>query len=155
MQRKGFTLIELLIVISIIGILASIVLVGLGSFRARGRDARRIADLRSVQNALEIYFTRNNTYPAAGNWASVATALATVGVQTTPNDPLNAAPYVYAYGPNPVGCGAAAAPCLNYALAARLEDITNQVLANDVDGTVYTLACGTAGPTDDTYCVQF
>jgi prepilin-type N-terminal cleavage/methylation domain-containing protein len=55
MNKKGFTLIEVLTVVAIIGLLASIVLVGLGSFRTRGRDTRRIADLRSTQNALELY----------------------------------------------------------------------------------------------------
>ena len=51
-KEKGFTLIEMLIVVATIGLLASVVLVGLGSFRSRGRDARRIADIRSVQNSL-------------------------------------------------------------------------------------------------------
>jgi prepilin-type N-terminal cleavage/methylation domain-containing protein len=40
---KAFTIIELLVVISIIGILATIVLAPLSTSRAKGRDARRIA----------------------------------------------------------------------------------------------------------------
>lgn len=62
-KEKGFTLIELLIVVAIIGLLASAVLVGLGGFRARGRDARRIADLRETRKALELYYIKNNKYP--------------------------------------------------------------------------------------------
>ena len=53
MKQKGFTLIELLVVIAIIGMLVSIVLVALGPARARGRDARRISDVRQMSTALE------------------------------------------------------------------------------------------------------
>lgn len=66
MNRKGFTLIEILIVVAIIGILASIVLVGLGPARRAGQDARRIADLRQIQTALELYHNKNGTYPNFG-----------------------------------------------------------------------------------------
>lgn len=65
--RKGFTLIELLIVIAIIGILASVVLVGLGPARRSGVDARRIADVRQLQNILELYFNACGTYPTTTN----------------------------------------------------------------------------------------
>ena len=55
-RRGGFTLIELLVVIAIIGILASIVLASLNSARQKSRDARRIADIKQIQLALELYF---------------------------------------------------------------------------------------------------
>ena len=54
--KRGFTLIELLVVIAIIGILASVVLASLNSARKKGRDARRVADIKQVQLALELYF---------------------------------------------------------------------------------------------------
>lgn len=63
MNRAGFTLIEMLVVVAIIGLLSSIILVGLGDVRRDARDTRRISDIRQIQNALEIYYTAKLSYP--------------------------------------------------------------------------------------------
>ncbi len=55
-KHRGFTLIELLVVIAIIGLLASIVVVSLGPSRAKSRDARRVADLRQINIAMEMCY---------------------------------------------------------------------------------------------------
>lgn len=52
---RGFTLIELLVVISIIGLLSSVVLASLSTARASARDSERIAAVKQIQNALELY----------------------------------------------------------------------------------------------------
>lgn len=65
-EKQGFTLIELLVVISIIGLLSSIVLTSVNSARVKARDARRRADMKQVQTALEFYFDSNNAYPSIG-----------------------------------------------------------------------------------------
>lgn len=64
-NQKGFTLIELLVVIAIIGLLASVVLLALNSARAKSRDAKRVADVRQIVSALELYFNDQSSYPAS------------------------------------------------------------------------------------------
>jgi len=62
MKKRGFTLIELLVAVAILAILSS---VGLSTFigsQKKARDARRRADLKSIQNALEQYYLTNNAY---------------------------------------------------------------------------------------------
>lgn len=60
MKNRGFTLIELLVVIAIIGILAAIIMVSLGSARAKARDVRKMADTRSLMSAMELYKNDNS-----------------------------------------------------------------------------------------------
>jgi prepilin-type N-terminal cleavage/methylation domain-containing protein len=65
-KNKGFTLIELLVVIAIIGLLASVVLLALNSARAKSRDAKRLADIRQIASAFELYFNDKYSYPITG-----------------------------------------------------------------------------------------
>jgi len=69
--QQGFTLIELLVVIAVIGILAAVIMASLNDARAKARDAKRLADLKQVQTALELYRNDNNGYPI-GNWNSLS-----------------------------------------------------------------------------------
>src|SRR3989344_9497938 len=53
-KSKGFTLIELLIVITIIGILASLTLASYSGTQQKARDAVRKSDLAQIKRALEL-----------------------------------------------------------------------------------------------------
>lgn len=64
MKKKGFTLVELLVVIAIIGLLSTLAVVALNSARAKARDAKRVADVKQMQTALELYFNDQNAYPS-------------------------------------------------------------------------------------------
>lgn len=156
-SKKGFTLIEILVVVAIIAILSSVVLIGLGPTRRAGRDARRISDLRQVQNGLELYFNHCGAYPGGASnvagcttgsgltgqagYTSMGTALVTAGAaQNVPQDPSspNAA---YRYSST---SGA------NYVLSTVLEDTANPALTGQAPITGYTEQCGQAG----LYCVN-
>ncbi len=103
----GFTLIELLVVISIIGLLSSIVLTSVNSARAKARDARRRADIKQVQTALEFYYDTNNAYPSIGTddvgylISGLAGPLAQY-LSIIPTDPGNGW-HAYQYVRGPVG----------------------------------------------------
>jgi prepilin-type N-terminal cleavage/methylation domain-containing protein len=64
-SQKGFTLIELLVVIAIIGLLSTLAVVALNSAREKSRDSKRVADVKQIQTALELYFADSSSgYPA-------------------------------------------------------------------------------------------
>lgn len=93
--RRGFTLIELLIVISIIGVLSSIVLASLDSARTRARDARRMADLHSLETAIVLYLVTNGSFPnndtsgsTAGDWSAAYKAQLAPYISKPPLDPV-------------------------------------------------------------------
>jgi prepilin-type N-terminal cleavage/methylation domain-containing protein len=60
--NKGFTLIELLVVIAIIGLLSSIMTASLSAARSKSRDTKRVAEMRSIEKAINLYTLSNNGY---------------------------------------------------------------------------------------------
>lgn len=71
-KNQGFSLIEILVVISIIGLLASFVLIALNSARGKSRDSKRLSEAAQVHTALELFFSEHGGYPSgtAGQIAS-------------------------------------------------------------------------------------
>lgn len=64
--KKGFTLIELMVVITIVGLLASMVLAGLSVSQKNARDTVRVNNVKELQKALELYRNANGgNYPCA------------------------------------------------------------------------------------------
>lgn len=141
--NKGFTLIELLVVIAIIGLLAGVVFASLNTARQKARDARRVADLKQIQLALELYFDDNRFYAVAlGD-------LDPTYIPQVPTDPLSATQnYAYAR------CGTGNT---DYTLAADLEDNGHAVLRGDVDTATCSLIGQTPADCADAggaYCVE-
>ncbi len=142
-RTRGFTLIELLVVIAIIGILSSVVLASLNSARQKGRDSRRIADIKQLQLALELFYDSCGVYPstlatsATNSGCPSGTTLGSF-IATVPLDPQTKAAYKYAA----LGSGTV---CSNYHIGAVLET-DHSALGTDADVAVQT-AC-TGGGTD-------
>ena len=74
-KSRGFTLIELLVVIAIIGILSSVVLASLNSARAKGRDSRRVSDLKQMANQVALLGETTSLGCTAGTAASTCSTL--------------------------------------------------------------------------------
>lgn len=81
-QQAGFSLIELLVVISIIGILTTVLVMNFVGSRDRAHDAQKIQNLNSIKNALRMYYNDNQSYPDTwvnfiGTSGYIATGLGT------------------------------------------------------------------------------
>lgn len=146
-STRGFTLIELLVVIAIIGILSSVVLASLNSARKKGRDARRIADVKQMQLALELYYDQNSNYPTAIGFGATSGLVSGGYIAAIPSDPsrtpvcstgAEAGCYKYAA----LGSGTS---CSSYHLGAILETSGHSVLSADSDGLVSEGVCTSGG----------
>lgn len=87
MNKKGFTLIELLVVVAIIGLLATLSIVALNNARARARDTRRVADVRQIQTALELYYNDMGSYPSSVVVGNAVTSTNGVYMALVPKTP--------------------------------------------------------------------
>lgn len=134
-HKKGFTLIELLVVISIIGVLTTIVVVSLSGARAKGRDAKRIADIKAIQLALALYYTDNGMYPEqiyAPAGSAPDSGLSPAYLPVVPRDP-NGGYYKYSGFRTSGGAGCSTAnPPILYHLGVALEQ-SNTALNDDAD----------------------
>jgi prepilin-type N-terminal cleavage/methylation domain-containing protein len=134
--QRGFTLIELLVVISIIGLLSTLAVVSLNNARAKSRDAKRLADVKQIMTALEMFYNDCNSYPprnttnaslsTGDGWTvgdgncgkTMASYMTTIPAAPTPVDgsvcsTANASYYYTSYESNGTdACGTA--PCPTY-----------------------------------------
>ena len=134
-RERGFTILEMLTVIFIVGVLSSVVVVGLQSSRQKARDDERYAHLAQLQIALEMYYngcgrqypatlnpTADNGCPTTGGGVTFATFLKSGAL---PTDPKDGSDYMYAVND--------ATTPTDYVLKATFET-PHAALSKDVDG---------------------
>lgn len=71
--RKGFTLVEILIVVVILGILAAIVIPQFTSATEQARSGNIAAQLKSIQNQIELFKAKTGAYPTLAQLQANAT----------------------------------------------------------------------------------
>jgi type II secretion system protein G len=108
-RQHGFTLIELIVVISILAILSGVLVPRVTNHMKSARDARRLADIKAVRNAVEQYFVDKGEYPKAnanssfGGWdvssdGDFIRVLRNTGyLDEDAVDPINDSTYHYRY----------------------------------------------------------
>ncbi|MEI7451753.1 MAG: FISUMP domain-containing protein [Candidatus Falkowbacteria bacterium] len=150
-KKAAFTLIELLVVIAIIGILATIAVVALQNARAKARDARRIADVKQMQTALELFFNDKQRYPTAGEFGVGAIySTSTQGTTTymaiipTPPSPADGScTSTNAYGYYPTSDGASYS--ISYCVGGPVGTLTSGVHCATPAGIADGIICGSGG----------
>ena len=176
-KHKGFTLIELLVTVGIIVILATLIIVNIAQARMSGRDAKRIADVASIQLALEMYKNSKGVYPstvptydydiwaaaidsgaAKGDWDNLSTDLKNY-LSPLPKDPLNKPGYRYYIWiyrnttdpAKPISTGA----IIKTKLEANEEKMTDDSCISPTNNdNYYEVISGVAGSDNNNHCVD-
>jgi type IV pilus assembly protein PilE len=73
----GFTIIEILVVVAVIGILATISLVGFNRYQTSARDSQRSSRATILAEALEKYYDKNGEYPSCPSLTGSAETVST------------------------------------------------------------------------------
>lgn len=126
----GFTMIEMLVVISIIGILASLALISFTGSQRQARDTNRKSDLKQYQNALEAYANlTSGLYPSRTTVSSLYSTVCSdlnsvinpdITCSQDPKTLVDGSYYDYKYISDGTGSGTTTAT--NYVIWARAEN---------------------------------
>jgi len=162
--KRGFTLIELLVAVAIIAILVTGALVVVNPIQViyKGRDSKRVQDLKEIQKALELYHQDSGQYPpvsrlstTGANWfpelapAADPNRYFKKGVPRDPRNIWGAQRYAYYYRLASGGKG--------YFLLAGLETVSNDLPESSDD--VYLLTWKSCKnlfpPASSTDCVLY
>lgn len=93
--KKGFTLVELMVVITVIAILMTIAIVSFTRIQKQARDTKRKADIRTLETALQAYYTEFQAYPLSSSPVAVT--------QASPGPLAALSPYIPSIPSAPLG----------------------------------------------------
>lgn len=136
-KNLGFTLVELMITVSVMAILSGVLLqvINPQELRKKTRDQQRIADLKRIQTALELYYADKRAYPPQANFGAIPAELVNY-INPIPQDPKTST-YLYR-----VVNG-------DYCLLAQMEVDTSAQCLSTGSGDV----CEGAASYTNAYCV--
>lgn len=107
--QRAFSLVELVVLIAVLAVLAGILIPKVGDRLATSRDVRRMADIRAIQEAIELYHDEQGEYPEAsrnpshGGWDVsndgdfIPALVEAEYLAEMPADPLNDLSHHYRY----------------------------------------------------------
>lgn len=122
-MKKSFTLLEMLIVLGIIAVILSVLTVSFSTAQKKSRDAKRKSDLKSLQGALEQYYsTCGYLYPTDIPDNGIFCG-SNIIVSIPPVDPKTITPYKF----SPTGSGAGFSICTD---SLESESITGFCVYN-------------------------
>jgi general secretion pathway protein G len=145
---RGFTLIELLVVIAIIGLLSTIIAAPIQNARKKARDAKKIAELKSLQLAIEQFGESND-----GNYPLTLAELSPAYMPLLPtftSSTTSSARDAYAYTFYRASASGAATSTFAFHIGSKLE-IYGPALDTDRDCIAPQLSSGLSDP----YCVVY
>lgn len=113
-KRYAFTLVELIVVITILAILATLSFISFQWYIKSARDANRVTTLKSIADGVNLFKINNAKNPSPDSsinislsWSSLAKQgniwdelSHVIWLNTTPKDPLDKSPYLYATDKN-------------------------------------------------------
>lgn len=144
-RTRGFSLLEVVIVVAVLGLIAGVATPRIQRRLAVARDARRLADIVKVREAIERFREDNGRWPAAdtnaayGGWdvsldGGFISELVRAGYLEGPaRDPKDDATYHYRYYVYPAGAYGCASADTFYVLGLRAFETADYTARNHGD----------------------
>ena len=137
MSKGAATILELLMVTSMATVMVGGVTINIQDVLTEATDTQRVANLRQLTVALDLYYTDHDSYPQTSNFESALSELALQGYIGS----LPANPELYAYTQTKKGQG--------YILGTAIENPESSYLTIDIDGILERVDCN-----DPFYCIK-